>query len=145
MLIKKQTGRDHTERRAEHPSAARTHPRDPESPGWLRRDLLHGLEQSLSVVLEGHDQLQLGASGLHGWGGRVETLEHQHGTVGFAREPVGKNQFWCRFISSAHSQRIDLSPSPWGEGAEPQRPSRRQLRNCGRPRAWGHQRHRQAV
>lgn len=35
----------------------------------LRCYLLHGLEQSLSVVLEGHDQLQLGASGFHGWGG----------------------------------------------------------------------------
>lgn len=32
----------------------------------LRCYLLHGLEQSLSVVLEGHDQLQLGASGFHG-------------------------------------------------------------------------------
>lgn len=32
----------------------------------LRWYLLHGLEQSLSVVLERHDQLQLGASGFHG-------------------------------------------------------------------------------
>lgn len=32
----------------------------------LRCYLLHGLEQSLSVVLESHDQLQLGASGFHG-------------------------------------------------------------------------------
>lgn len=32
----------------------------------LRCYLLHGLEQGLSVVLESHDQLQLGASGFHG-------------------------------------------------------------------------------
>ena len=32
----------------------------------LKEDLLHGFEQGLSVVLEGHNQLQLGAPGLHG-------------------------------------------------------------------------------
>lgn len=30
--------------------------------------LLHGLEQRLSIILECHDQLQLGATRFHGWG-----------------------------------------------------------------------------
>lgn len=32
--------------------------------------LLHRLEQCLSIVLESHDQLQLGASWFHGWEGK---------------------------------------------------------------------------
>lgn len=51
-----------------------------EGSGWLRLRcyLLHGLEESLSVVLEGHDQLQLGASGFHGCGGRAKLLRREH-------------------------------------------------------------------
>lgn len=73
MLIKKQMGKDHTERRAQEVNDSGKTSKPGES-GWLRLRLheklrcysLHGLEQSLSVVLEGHDQLQLGASGFHG-------------------------------------------------------------------------------
>lgn len=63
MLIKKQTGRDHMEGRGEPGESGCLRLAVHEEP---RCDLLHGLEQSLSVVLEGHDQLQLGATRFHG-------------------------------------------------------------------------------
>lgn len=32
---------------------------------WQIDDLLHGFEESLAVVLKGHDELELSSSGLH--------------------------------------------------------------------------------
>lgn len=49
--------------------------------------LLHRLEQCLSIVLESHDQLQLGASRFHGWeetkwavrsASKLNCLRHKH-------------------------------------------------------------------